>query len=361
MGKLKWSLNMCIEEGLKYNSRSDFKKYSAGCYVATVRNGWLEIVCKNMTTRRKPNNYWNKDACLLEALKCNSRSEFAKLNGWGYQFALKNGFLDEICLHMIPVGNIKKRCVYSYEFENNIVYVGLTHDIDKRWTKRLLDNKDVVNIYIKKTNKLPIIKKLTEYIDSNDASKLEGVYLNNYISNGWTPLNRIKTGSLGGDIIKWTYEICRDESLKYTSLAEFRNKNNNCLSRIYKNGWKELLTHLLCDKLPNDYWDSYERCLDAAKKCKTKTEFCNKHRGAYNSSVKNLWLDDIYNKCNIKTLKSPLYYEISDELFNKIHNDRLSNKKTLEFVCKEYGVGIEKLKSKYKELNIRIIRIDRMG
>lgn len=72
---------------------------------------------------------YNKDVCHEAALQCKYRSEFAKNFKGEYFAALRNGWLDEICSHMIVLGNHYKRCIYAYEFPNiegrDYVYVGL--------------------------------------------------------------------------------------------------------------------------------------------------------------------------------------------------------------------------------------------
>lgn len=39
--------------------------------------------------------YWTKEKCLGIVDKCNTRTEFSKLNGSAYRRALKMGWLDE--------------------------------------------------------------------------------------------------------------------------------------------------------------------------------------------------------------------------------------------------------------------------
>jgi len=75
---------------------------------------------------RKPLNYWNKERCNEVALKCKTKTEFRINYGGAYKKARKNGWLDEICSHIIPQGNLFKRLVYVYEFSDNYTYIGIT-------------------------------------------------------------------------------------------------------------------------------------------------------------------------------------------------------------------------------------------
>ena len=64
----------------------------------------------------KPHNYWTKDKCLLEAKKFTFRSEFKLKSCSAYSIAQKNGWLNEICIHMPIIGNKKKRLIYGFFF-----------------------------------------------------------------------------------------------------------------------------------------------------------------------------------------------------------------------------------------------------
>lgn len=293
---------------------------------------------------------WTYEICKKEALKCQTRSEFAKFNSTAYKKSHKNNWIDDICSHMIIVGNNKKRCVYVYEFDNNHAYIGLTYNFIRRWNNRLNDDKDTVNIFMKETNLTPNKIQLTSYISEKEAIDLEKFYLDEYLNNNWVILNKVKTGSLGGNILKWTYEICEKEVCKYDSIKEFKDNNINCLSAIYKNNWGELLDVLNREKNKNNYWTK-DKCLEVALLCKNKLEFHKNYRGAYASSKLNNWIDDIFLLVNLNTRKSSLYYEISDELFNEILLDKTLNNLSIEKLSKKYKIGIQKLSKKFKEKN----------
>ena len=54
-----------------------------------------------MIIKHKPKNYWNKEMCTKEALKYNGRYEFQKNSMSAYRSAIVNGWLDEVCSHMV--------------------------------------------------------------------------------------------------------------------------------------------------------------------------------------------------------------------------------------------------------------------
>ena len=131
-----------------------------------------------------------------------TRKDFIRKAPHVYNKSLKMGWVDEICEHMILIGNKYNRCIYSYEFPDNHVYVGLTCNLERRQYDRNSDNADSVTAYAIQTGLQPIRKQLTKYIPVKEAMKKEGEILNDYILNGWKPINKIKTGGIGSHCIK---------------------------------------------------------------------------------------------------------------------------------------------------------------
>ena len=117
---------------------------------------------------------WSKERCKEEALKYKSRKDFQISNRPAYNNAWKNGWLDDICSHMTVIGNLTKRAIYSFEFEDNSVYIGLTYNINKRKNEHLTSPKSSVFMHIKETGLIPIFKQLTDYIDIETAVEMEG-------------------------------------------------------------------------------------------------------------------------------------------------------------------------------------------
>lgn len=93
--KIKWTIDKCKEEALKYKTRTNFQKGSRGAYKSSLRNGWLNELCKHMPTIKKPNGYWTKEKCRIEADKYATRIELFKNNSSVYNVSLKNKWLEE--------------------------------------------------------------------------------------------------------------------------------------------------------------------------------------------------------------------------------------------------------------------------
>jgi hypothetical protein len=107
----------CREAATKYRTRSEFQKKAKGAYFSAFREGWLDEICVHMDTGRHLDGYWNvKENCRAEALKYKSRSEFRKHCSGAVHAAIRHGWLEEICAHMPKVSNrpqghwTKERC-----------------------------------------------------------------------------------------------------------------------------------------------------------------------------------------------------------------------------------------------------------
>lgn len=84
----------CYEEAKKYKNRRAFLKGCSGAYAKALKNGWLDDYTwfKEM---KKPDGYWNRETCYKEAAKYSSKKEFKQHANGAYQFAYKEGWLDD--------------------------------------------------------------------------------------------------------------------------------------------------------------------------------------------------------------------------------------------------------------------------
>ena len=284
-----WTKERCQDEALKYNTRKEFSNNSKSAYTISRRNKWLDDICQHMI--KKPVSYWTIEKCREESLKYKTRTEFKKKSYQAYKYSRINCWFDEICSHMPIIGNMYKRCIYAFEFEDNSVYIGLTYNIDKRCENHYNNLNSQVNKHIKNTNLYPKLIKLSDYIDVESAKKRECDYIEMYKSNGWNVLNIQKAGNTGG-IRKVTEDKCREVVEKYTSLSLFRKEQTNIYKSINLYGWKYLLDHLDRDIKKRGYWTK-EKCQEIALKYSRRVDFFKEDSSVYNISRINGWLDDV--------------------------------------------------------------------
>ncbi|MDY0270215.1 hypothetical protein [Trichloromonas sp.] len=333
-----WTFEKCKKEALKYKSKMQFKNNNSSAYNESVKNKWLNEICLHMKKIRNPKGYWTFEKCKEEALKYKNKSDFSKNSKSAYLSSYKNGWINDICNHMKPKGNLYKRCIYCYEFSDNSVYVGLTYNINKRKHNRIIDKNDAVMLYMNKTNLIPIFKQLTNYIDVEDAIEKEKYYLNKYKIDNWNILNRIKTGSIGGNTIKWDYESCKNEALKYKNRKSFKENSSSAYYVCIRNKWLDNFCKHMTNKKqkPKGFW-SKENCTKYLKKCENLKDFKNKYGTAYNKMVKNKWINDSHRKIKIWT-------------FEKCKEESLKYKYLKDF--KKYSSGAYSYCLKNKILNI---------
>lgn len=243
---------------------------------------------------KRTRKYWTVTTCKKEASKYKSRSEFKREAGGAYNFAKKQKILNNVCSHMVVVGNKFMRTVYVYKFSDNHIYVGLTKNINERDEKHKRDPDSAVFKHMQKTKLIPILSN-SEYINVNDAIKLESQTILKYKIAGYNILNVATAGAIGGGNIKWTFEKCKNEALKYTRKTDFAKKSESAYRAARRYRWlSQICSHMsnIRQQKRPGYW-TQERCIKVAKKCKTRNEFYKKYGGAYMSSLKNGWLQHV--------------------------------------------------------------------
>lgn len=319
---MKYNLEICKIEALKYTKRSEFKKYSQVLYNFSRKNGWLDEVCSHMVFNKKlPSGYWTFEKCKTEALKYNSRSEFKKKSFVAYNKSRKNGWLEEITNHIIIRFSKFKKCIYIASFIDGFIYIGKTCDFDRRCLEHLTGN----SIYSKKVNYSSVYKHIQEsktlpkfeilhsYTDSSIASELEIKEVENYKLNGYNILNKVKPGK--SSETKYTMEICLEKLIICKNLKNFRKRYKTYMDAAYINGWMPHMTNSIGIKQrsPKGTWDNIERCKEESLKYKTLSEFRKKSPGAHSSCMKNNWIDMLnlskytpywnYDNCKEESLK----------------------------------------------------------
>jgi len=239
----------------------------------------------------KPRGYWTKEKCHKESLKYKTKKEFREKNPSVYNKIHKKKWT-ELFQHMKETKNDSDRCIYSYEFSNNFVYVGLTNNL-KRRNRDHLKNGIIFN-HIKKYGINPKLKQLTEYINVHKAKEKEQYYINKYENEKWNILNKAKGGSIGSPIIKWTKDEIQKIALNFEFRSDFQKEYPGAYQRALRNNiLDEICSHMkLKEKKKYVKW-TYEKCKFEALKYKTKTEFKNKSNVAYKVSLKKKYMKNI--------------------------------------------------------------------
>ena len=108
--------------------KGDFERGVKSAYQIAYKNGWLDDVCSHMVSSRKPNGYWTIDRIKEEALKYKSRNDFKKGSPSAYSKALANNLLDDVCSHMLikNIDSFNEWVLQNVEKENefyDLIYI----------------------------------------------------------------------------------------------------------------------------------------------------------------------------------------------------------------------------------------------
>ena len=307
-----WTKEKCKEEALKYKTKIEWIINSHTSYKKSRKNGWFDELCNHMkrpivwNKNKKYSNsdiskIWTKETCTKVGKDFTTKTEFRRQYPGAYKAAYKNNWLDDICINMILSGNNYKRLIYSFEFPNNSVYVGLTCNSKRRKNEHFNEPKSQVYRYIRKTNLQPKYYELTDYIHKFDAISKEGEFIEKYKNTGWIILNKKRSGDLGGANLIWTKEKCREEALKYETKYEWRTKSPKSYAAAYKrNCLNECTNHMIVIRKNKGYW-TLDNCIEDAKNYKTRSEWY-KNSSGYGLAHKNNWLDICCKHMKIKII-----------------------------------------------------------
>jgi len=244
-----------------------------------------------MNKVNKPMYYWNFERVKEEALKYKYKKDFKKHSNGAYCAAKNNNWYHDVCSHMLILGNRVKRCIYVWEFENKTSYIGLTYNFEERKYNHTIDRRSPV--YKQLFFYSGVCYKLTEYVDKKDAQKLESFYIKKYQRDGWVVLNIAKAGALGGSEIKYTYEICKNEALRYNHRIDFKKYSKNIYQAAINNKWIDDICKHMTKPKPYNYKWCFENVKKEALKYNNKTDFSEYSSGAYDAALSNKWLDSV--------------------------------------------------------------------
>lgn len=247
----------------------------------------------------------------------------------------------------MKIGNKYYRLIYSFEFPDKSVYVGLTYNSDERYKHHIIDKKKRIKSsvfkYIQQTGLQPEFKLLTEYIDVEIAKNLEGEHLEKYKLGGWNILNIKKTGSIGSTIEIWNREKCIEAAKQSNSRSDFKKRFSSARNSAIKNGWiDECNSYLPLKCNPNGYWNNKQNCINVAKLCKNKNELKEKYSAAYHGAFRNGWVDEICSHMDNRIKVKPGYWT-----HENCKHEALKYKKRIEFKTNAKGAYESALKNNW--------------
>jgi hypothetical protein len=273
---MKWNYESCRIEALKYSTKNELRNKNQGCYKAARKNGFLDQICYHMISGKLK---WDKNKVIEAAKEFKNRIEFKKNKQGAYSAALKNGWLDEACAHMKE-------------------YVRETY-----WTKEKCREE---------------AKNYNTRSEFNEKSR--GAYSSAY-NNNWLDEICIHMKKFH---IEYNEESIRKEAIKYSSRTEFKAKNQ----AAYKKARALKVLDKVCIHMnvKKQKW-TFEELQNVALKCEKRIDFQRNYPGAYAYAKRMNYLDEIFK--SIKSLVVKWTFEECKKEASKYESINEFSKKSL--------------------------------
>jgi hypothetical protein len=200
-----WTLELCKEEALKYKTKPEWVKNSSASQQAARKNGWYAECTAHMVELQKPFGFWVFERCKEEALKYNSKSDWAKNSSSSYDAAKKNGWFDECTKHMVELQ--KPSGFWTLE---RCKEEALKYNTRNEWREKGKNSYQAAM-------SAKFLDKCTSHMS----------------------YTRLKPGH-------WNKENCLEEAKKYNKKFEWQKKSSSCYNSARKNGWlDECCAHMV--------------------------------------------------------------------------------------------------------------------
>lgn len=293
-----WTKEDVFEESKKYATRREFQVGCQSAYGKALSNGWFDEMPWLPSTKKT----WTKENVFEESKKYNSRIAFKTGCQMAYVIANRNKWLDEMFwLKLCEKYDRNGYCIYVYlDEENKVGYVGLTKNKAQRHKAHSTPfdydghpSKSSVYKYFESIGKrTPAPLYVEENLTAEQARAREDYWLQQYIYNGYTMLNKGKTGSKCGSLgmysRRWTKNRVFEESKKYKSGGEFKIKCQRAYYIACTNGWIKDMIWLKIKHKPY----TKEDVEMVVHKYSSLADFRKNEKGAYRVARKNGWIDE---------------------------------------------------------------------
>lgn len=318
-GKMFWTFENCQREALKYESRSAFQKGTSSAYHAARRYNWLDEVCKHMPTVTYQGEHWTFEKCKQEALKYTSRSELQKHSSGAYNSARRHGWLDTICGHMTRSlwtldscrrealkyrsrsefhkhsGSAYNAALRNYWLDEICTHMGhgyqqysvRTPASSQRSSYSKFENLlDVASASAANFEK-EIAKDHSEHSDANSS------YASLLADTATEKSQKDPESIVAADSTEWTLERCIEEAKRFKTRFEFCKSSGAAYDTAKRNGWiSEVCSHMTSIQMPTGHW-TRENCHEEALCYTSRVEFRKRSGGAYYAAWRKGFLDAI--------------------------------------------------------------------
>ena len=229
----------CIEISCQFNDENEWKKEHPKYYEASVRNSWIEECCSHMSTRVIKNKEHSIEECIEDAQGHITRISW-KNNGMYYNYATKRGWLKECCAHMAKKAENEINTIDICKMD------ALRFETRNEWAKNSIKKYR----YARRNNALNeccahmktnlITRTAEDCLRSAMKFKTRGEWRRtdpnthaSAIRNGW-----IQDCTKHMEIFNnRTIEECKKDALNYKTRSEWRKENPNLYYASVRNKW----------------------------------------------------------------------------------------------------------------------------
>lgn len=342
-----WTFERCRDVALQCSTRMEFFRRFNTAYHLSSRNGWFDEITAHMPSRKKtgpykwteekvtsaigqcatlaefrqkfpslygllhqrgaldrlahldrgqnPNGYWTKERCAEVALECVTRGDFAKRFPAAADAAYRNGWTDEICAHMQPIGDHKRRAVYVIKVKGEReVYVGISAHPRRRYGNHLTIGLPHVRALICKPHKFKVV---TGYLHVAQAVDVEKRLIAHFERKGWTVANRHPGGGTGVMPRKWTRQALFDLAATMETRSQMMREHVGAYGAACDAGiLDDLFAHHpnrgFADGPIRD-WDE-PKLREIAKQCVSRPDMKRRFEKAWQAAYRRGLLDTIF-------------------------------------------------------------------
>ena len=141
-------------------------------------------------------------------------------------------------------------------------------------------------------NKERCIKEAKKYNTTSEWKKTSGSSYQSASTNGWVDECSKHIKHLIKPQGYWTKEKCIESAKEYKTRNSWINDGRGSYYSAKRNGWiEECSKHMVSRIKPAGYWNK-KRCLEEAKKCKSKSQWKSNNGSSFNATYKSDWFDE---------------------------------------------------------------------
>jgi hypothetical protein len=278
----KWNKNSCILEALKYTNRNDWERFSPESFNFANKNKWFFIRHRDRTL----------EECKEDALKYKYKVEWQKHSRGAYNFARKRGWLDLCTSHMIQRGRDSKWTLELCKLD------AAKHKTISEWRMSSAYPAAVKNGWLVECRKafdVKITLKECKVDALNYSSRTEwrlnsSRIFNQAKKNDWLNecCGHMKRTKSARQKKNYSLEECKKDALKYKTKSKWMESSSSICAYARKNDWLDKC----CSHMTVKFKWTLELCIAEAKKYNNKSEWSKGHNGTYLAAKRYGWFDE---------------------------------------------------------------------